>query len=126
MANEARFPIGVPVETNASAAADDVESLRNRILASTEAIRAMAGTKAKLTGTTDEIKRAKDQLTASIAKEKAAMSDATVKLLKQGTTYDAAAQKAKKFASEASVAPILAPQAHCAATFILAGPVLVL
>ncbi len=94
---ELKVPIGIPVETNADEAADSVESLRDRIMGSTESIKAMSGTLRQLRGTSDEVKAAKAQLTAKIQSMQGAVSAASLKLVQQGTTYDAVAQKEKKF-----------------------------
>ncbi len=94
---ELKVPIGVPVETNADDVADSVETLRERIMGSTESIRAMQGTLKQLRGTSDEVKSAKAQLTSKIDVLRGSVSSASLALVKQGTTYDAAAQKEKKY-----------------------------
>ncbi len=94
---ELKVPISVPVETNAAEAGDSVESLRESIMGSTESIRAMAGTLKQLRGTSDEVKSAKTALTAKIEALRGSVSSASLALVKQGTTYDAAAQKEKKY-----------------------------
>lgn len=95
------LPIGIPVDTNADAAASAVESLREQIEGSTADIKAMAGTLRQLRGSSDEVKAAKTQLTAKIEALKNSVSGASLALVKQGTSYDAAAQRAKKLAAEA-------------------------
>ncbi len=94
---ELKVPVSIPVETNADEAADSVESLRDRIMGSTESIKAMSGTLRQLRGTSDEVKAAKAQLTTKIQAMQGAVSAASLKLVQQGTTYDAVAQKEKKF-----------------------------
>lgn len=91
------FPIGIPVETNAEAAAGSVESLRDQITGSTAEIKALAGTLRQLRGTSDEVKSAKTQLKAKMDALKNSVSSASLALVKQGTTYDAAAARAKTF-----------------------------
>ncbi len=91
-----KVPISVPVETNAAEAGDSVESLRDRIAGSTSEIKAMAGSLRQLRGTSDEVKAAKAALTSKIEAERNSVSAATLALVKQGKTYDDAAQKEKK------------------------------
>ncbi len=97
---ELKLPISIPVETNAAEAAESVESLRTRIAGSADDIKAMAGSLKQLRGTSDEVKAAKAELTAKIEAERNAVSAATLALVKQGTTYDAQAQKEKKFLAQ--------------------------
>lgn len=98
------LPIGVPVETNADAAASSVESLREQIMGSTAEIKAMAGTLRQLRGSSDEVKAAKAQLTAKMDSLKNSVSGASLALVKQGSSYDAAAQRAKLFAAQQKAA----------------------
>ncbi len=95
---EIKVPIGVPVETNAAAAADSIESFRDVITSANGEIKAMSGTLRQLRGSSDEVKAAKAQLTAKIDAQKSAVSAASLALVKHGTSYDAAAAKEKKFA----------------------------
>ncbi len=98
MAGESlRLPIGLPVETNADEAADSVEALRDRIMGSTESIKAMQGTLRQLKGTTADVVSAKAALKGKIDQLTGTVSAASLKLVQQGTTYDAAAQKEKKY-----------------------------
>lgn len=97
---EVSIPIGVPVQTNAAEAADDVGSLRDQILESTSAIKSMLATQRNLRGSTDEIKSARAQLTSKINAEKDATTAATLKLRKQGVAYDESATKMKKAKEE--------------------------
>lgn len=46
---ELRFPIGIPVDTNAGDAANEVESLRDRITASKLSLQAMNGSLRNIT-----------------------------------------------------------------------------
>lgn len=96
MAEEIKVPIGVPVETNAAAAADSIESFRDVITDANGEIKAMQGTLRQLRGTSDDVKAAKAQLTAKIDALKGSVSAASLALVKQGTSYDAAAAKEKK------------------------------
>lgn len=106
MANDQqiRFPIGIPVETNADEAGDSVESLRERILASSESIREMAGTLRQLRGDSDQVKAARAALTAKIGAEKDATTSLTLKLVEQGKTYDQSAAKATRAAKSTASA----------------------
>jgi hypothetical protein len=94
---ELKVPIGVPVETNADDAADSVESLRDRIMGASSEIKAMSGTLRQLRGTSDEVKAAKTALAAKIAVLRDGVSAASLALVKQGSSYDAVAQKEKKY-----------------------------
>lgn len=94
------FPIGIPVDTNASAAADSVESLRDQIEGSVSDIKAMSASLRQLRGSSDEVKAAKAQLTTKIDALKNSVSGATLSLVKQGSSYDAASQAAKKLAEQ--------------------------
>ncbi len=85
------LPIGVPVDTNAPAAAGAIESLRDQIEGSTADIKAMSASLRQLRGSSDEVKAAKAQLTTKIDSLKNSVSGATLALVKQGTSYDAAA-----------------------------------
>lgn len=91
--DEVRVSIGVPVETNASAAADDVAALRDSIARSKDVIREASENLRHLRGNTDAIKRAKDQLKQARDREKDAISQATLKLIKHGTTFDKVARQ---------------------------------
>ncbi|MDX6479511.1 MAG: hypothetical protein QOG85_21 [Gaiellaceae bacterium] len=97
---EVRVPIGVPVETNASAAADDVAGLRDQISRSKDVIRDANNHLKHLSGSCELVKAAKNQLKAAVDKEKLAVAAATVNLLKQGTTYDKLALQAKEAAKQ--------------------------
>lgn len=97
---EARVPIAIPVQTNAGEAADSVDQLSEAISKSKDAIALAAQNMRNLRGKTDAVKAAKDQLKASIRAEEDAVTKATLKLLKQGTSYDRVAQQAKKLAKE--------------------------
>lgn len=101
--DELRVPIGIPVETNASAAADSIQALRDSVTKSKDAIKESAAAMRDLRGKSDEVKAAKDQLTAKIRAEEAAVTKATLQLAKQGTTYEALAKK-EKAAGEAKKA----------------------
>lgn len=92
---EVRVPIGIPVETNAAAAADDVEGLRDQIARSKDVIKDASNHLRNLRGSSDLVKAAKDQLRAAVDREKQAISSATLKLVKQGTTLDKLAAQTK-------------------------------
>ncbi len=93
---EIKVPIGIPVETNAAEAGDSIESLRDRIAGSTDSIRAMSASLKLLRGTSDEVKAAKAALTAKVNTLKDSVSASTLALVKQGSSFDAVAQKEKK------------------------------
>ncbi len=96
MANdELRVPIALPVETNASQAADSIQALRDSVTKSKDSIKESAAAMRDLKGKSDEVKVAKDQLTAKIRAEEAAVTKATLQLQKQGTSLDALAKKDK-------------------------------
>ncbi len=95
---ELKVPVSIPVETNASDAAESVESLRTRIAGASDEIKAMQGTMKQLRGESGEVKKAKEELTAKVEALKNSVSSASLALVKQGTSYDAAAQKEKKYA----------------------------
>lgn len=90
-----RVPIGVPVETNAAKAADDVSGLRDQIARSRDVMKDAAAQMRSLAGKSAEVKAAKDQLKATIDRERASVSTATLGLLKHGTSYEKLADKAK-------------------------------
>ncbi len=93
--DELRVPIGIPVDTNASVASDAIKDLRDSVTRSRDAIKESADAMRNLRGKSDEVKAAKDQLKAKIREEEAAVTAATLKLLKQGAAYDDTAKKAK-------------------------------
>jgi hypothetical protein len=97
---ELKFGIGIPVETNADQAADSVEGLRDQILSGTESIRAMNATLKLLRGSSDEVTAAKAKLKAQVTATQDRISASTLALVKEGTSFDAVAQKAKRFAEE--------------------------
>jgi hypothetical protein len=94
---EAQFSIRLDdqVSDPAEDAAQSVDDLRDRILKSENAVKAMSQTLRRLKGTTDDVKKAKDQLKARINAEKDAASKAQVALLnnKEATGRLATAKK---------------------------------
>lgn len=92
---EYRVPVGIPVETNAAEAADSIAALREGITKSKDAIAESAAAMRNLRGKSDEVKAAKDQLTLKIRGEEAAVTAATLKLLKQGEAYKKSGDAAK-------------------------------
>lgn len=81
------FGIKVQAESNADAAANTVEHLRDRIKESQEAVKSYSATLRQLRGTTDEVKGAKEKLKGAIEAEKNAVSANALALGKLGTTY---------------------------------------
>lgn len=82
-AQEAQFSIRLDdqVSDPAEEAAQSVDDLRNRILQGESAVKAMSTTLRRLKGSTDDVKKAKDQLKARINAEKDAVSKSQVALL---------------------------------------------
>jgi hypothetical protein len=106
---EFTFGIGIPVDTNAGDAASEVESLRDRIAASKLSVAALSGTLKQLKSSSLEATTAKESLKKSLQAESQAIEEASLKLVKMGTTYDAQAVKAKQVAkAEADRAKTLA------------------
>ncbi len=101
--NEVRVPIGIPVETNAKQATNDVAALRDAISRSKDAIRDASEQMRNLSGKSAEVKAAKDQLRAAIDREKATVSGANLQLVRQGQNYEKLARaqvEAKKRVEE--------------------------
>lgn len=93
---ELRVPIGIPVQTNAGEAADSVQLLRDKLAQSKDVIKQTATALRDLRGNSDQVKAAKDQLRATLDAEKVAVTQATLKLLEQGSGYDKVKDKAKE------------------------------
>lgn len=102
MANDFRVPVAIPVETNASSAADSIQELRDSVTKSKDAIKASASAMRDLRGKSDEVKAAKDQLTAKIRAEEAAVTKNTLALIKHGGSLNDASKKTKDGAASAS------------------------
>lgn len=101
---EVRVPIGIPVETNAKEASDAVAGLRDEIAASKDVIKDAATNLRGLRGSSDQVKAAKDQLKAVIAKEQQAITAATVKLVQHGTTSDRLGAQTRKLTADTKLA----------------------
>lgn len=84
------------VSASAEKAAESVEELRARILGGESAVKNMSATLRRLKGTTDDVKKAKEQLKAKINAEKDAVSKSQLALLKhkEATGLLATAKKA--------------------------------
>lgn len=102
--DEVRVPIALPVETNAKQAAQDVGELRDSIARSRDVLKEAATSFRNLRGKTDEVKAAKDQLKAVMDREKQSISEATLKLLKHGSSLDGMSDKTKGAAKAAKAA----------------------
>ena len=74
----------------------ELQSLRDKIRGSSDAIKQMSAAYRSLRGSTDEVKGAKGQLKAMIDAERASLSAANLAILKQGTTYEKLADKQRK------------------------------
>ncbi len=96
-ATEAKFSI--PFESNAGevagAAADDLERLRDTIRTSEDSVKSMSASLRRLRGSSDEVKNAKAELRARIDASRNAIVASELALIKQGTSYDKLAAKAK-------------------------------
>lgn len=89
--DKATFSVGFDgsqVVDGANDAADALEQLRNRVVGGREALQAMGSALRNLRGKTDEVKAAKDALKKKLDEERAAISAATLALLKQGTSVE--------------------------------------
>lgn len=95
--NEAKFSI--PIESNAKEVSEEasraLEGLRSRIQASSVSVKDMTASLKRLTGSTDEVKQAKTELTAKIAIEKTRISESTLAMLKAEKAAGALANKKK-------------------------------
>lgn len=96
MAETATFTIKIDAQSNAPAAGDSVEALRQKLLASQEAVKSYGSALRGLRGSSDEVKSAKTQLKAAVDAERASISQANLALLKQGTTYESVAKSARE------------------------------
>lgn len=99
---EARFSIPVAVDgtDDAKALANALEDLRTRIASSTEKIRELSSANGRLKGTSLEVKKAKEELTAKLRAERDAVSAAQLKLTKLGGSYGELQAKAKAAADK--------------------------
>lgn len=95
----ATFGIKIKADSNAGEAATSVESLRNAIQASQDAVKNYQSSLAKLRGKSDEVKAAKEKLKAAIESERDALSASTLALGKQGHTIESV-NKAARAAAE--------------------------
>jgi hypothetical protein len=84
----------------ASTTSTSLEQLRAAVYGSEEAIKSHNSTLRRLKGSTEEIRAAKDELKAKIQAEQAAIAQNTLAIVKQGTSYDALSEKAKKLAAD--------------------------
>lgn len=91
----ATYGVKVKAETNADSAADSLQSLRDQILASQDAVRQFGAAMKGLRGNSEEVKAAKEKFTAAQNAEKDAISAASLALIKQGTSFAEVAAKMK-------------------------------
>ena len=101
---ELRFPIGIPIETNADEAATSVESLRDAISSSKNSIKDAVGALKNLRGSSDEVKAAKDQLRVKIDQEKKAISDNQLAMMKASSAAGALGDKSKQLGADQGAA----------------------
>lgn len=86
---EARFSIKVDAPSDQTdTAASSLENLRKRIVDGDAAVKVMSSDLRRLKGSTAEVKAAKDQLKAKIDAEKAAISGASLAIMKQGSSFE--------------------------------------
>ncbi len=102
MSNEAKYSI--KFDSNAAQVGRDgasaLEQLRQRIGASEIATRGFSDSLKRLKGSSDEVKAAKNDLKAKLDAEKTAISQATLELLKSGTSYAKVTEEHKKLGAE--------------------------
>jgi hypothetical protein len=104
---EARFSLSTDLgdgPEEASAYADELEKLRDRIKGSSDALREMGSAQRALRGKTADVLAAKKMLVAKIEAERDKVSRANLQLLKHGVTYERLAQKQKKASQVAKAA----------------------
>lgn len=82
--------------------ASALEQLREKVVGADQAIRTYGDSLRRLKGSSDEIKAAKADLKAKLDAEKTAMSQATLEILKAGTSYTKLTEEHKKLAAEAA------------------------
>jgi hypothetical protein len=80
--------------------ATSLESLRVKVVGSTDAIKQMSSSLRSLRGDSDQVKAARAALTEKLTLEKNAVSAANLKLLEQGVTYEKLAQRSKALEAE--------------------------
>lgn len=79
---------------------DSLEALQRRMQQSQESIKLLQAAQRGLKGSTDEVKAAREQLKAQMNVEQGAVTRLQLSLLKQGTSYEQLAAKAKKSGDE--------------------------
>jgi hypothetical protein len=104
VAEEQKASFKLDLETNAAdvsaETAAEMENLRQKIGAGSDAIKQMSSALRSLRGNTSEVKDAKKQLQAKIDAMKDSVSGANLALLKTGTTYEKLSGQAKKLAEQ--------------------------
>lgn len=88
------------VSEHAKSDADALEAMRSKIAESQAAIKGYGTSLRNLRGSSEEVKKAKDELKARIDQERQAVSAVTLEMLKSGNAYDKTASSAKKLATE--------------------------
>lgn len=99
MAGDKTATFTIPIKADAASAktaADALEQLRARIEGGQQAIRGMVGDLKRLKGSTDEVRKVKQDLRARIDAEQKAISTSNLAILKQGKSYDALAAAHKR------------------------------
>jgi hypothetical protein len=84
-------------------ASTSMKELAEKIANANAVIKEMSNANRNLKGSSDEVKNAKEQLSAAIQKEKLAVVGANLELLKQGATYDRVVKEAKAAAQAATL-----------------------
>jgi hypothetical protein len=95
---------GINFDSNAKQVGEEgataLEQLRKQVESSTEAIKGHNDVLKRLKGSSDEVKRVREELKAKVDAERLAISKATLELQKAGTTYEKLTAQHKKFDEE--------------------------
>lgn len=97
----ATFGIKINASTNAALAAGDVDSLATALTDSAAAAKELSRAQRQLRGTTDEVKAARVTLKDAVTAERDAVSQLTIALGKEGTTYGDVLKKQKAASAQA-------------------------
>lgn len=91
--------MGDGISASANAGADSLEGLRSSIESAQASMKVMRASMGLLSGTSEEVKKAKEGLKAKIDAEKNAISAANLQIMKQGANYAQLAEAKKKAAA---------------------------
>src|ERR1700691_575246 len=103
MADEKSATYSIRIETEArsvEAGAASLDQLKASLGASMDASKLLGAAMRGLKGSSDEVKDARAQLKAQLEAERGAVTQGTLALLKQGTSYEQLAQKERLAAQE--------------------------